>query len=73
MMPNPAIDQVLMRTESERMEQVLLFDAQGKLVRTHGTVNDFQFTLQRNGLPSGLYVAMVKFKEGYIAKKVSFL
>jgi len=72
MMPNPAIDQILMRTESERMEQVLLFDAQGKLIRTHATVDGFQFTLQRKGLPSGLYVALVKFEKGYIAKKISF-
>lgn len=69
--PNPATDDVTLKTDSRYvMQHIELVDATGRLCRTFFDVNTNQYTIQRNGLTSGLYFARVTFKEGISTLKL---
>lgn len=70
-MPNPAVNHMLFKT-SQQMESVLLFNAAGQLVQINNEVSDYEVTINRKKLSAGLYVAMIRFENGYVAKKISF-
>jgi acetyl esterase/lipase len=71
--PNPATNEV--RFESEEinpMRSIELYDMSGRLVTKHDNINLSNYTLQRNGLTHGMYVAKVRFDSGVLAKKLMF-
>ncbi len=71
--PNPATDVV--RFESEEinpMRSIELYDMSGRLVVKQDNINQSNYTLQRNGLMHGMYVAKVRFDSGVLAKKLMF-
>jgi Secretion system C-terminal sorting domain/Carboxylesterase family len=71
--PNPATNEV--RFESEEinpMRAIELYDMSGRLVTKHDNINLSNYTLQRNGLTHGMYVAKVRFDSGVLAKKLMF-
>lgn len=71
--PNPANEYV--RFTSQAGEQILsveLYDINGRLVQNHYSINNTEFTLNRNGLTPGFYVAKVRFEGGFTTEKVMF-
>ncbi|MEM1325683.1 MAG: T9SS type A sorting domain-containing protein [Bacteroidota bacterium] len=70
--PNPASDQVILRSAPESpMLGIEVFDMKGRRVQTHMLRNHYYY-VQRDGLPNGMYVVRIRFEEGTIAKKIMF-
>lgn len=67
--PNPATDIVHLRLDSplEQECQLLLFNANGQLLRQY-TFTGQQFSLQRDGLPAGLYHLQLTSEQGQRVK-----
>jgi len=73
MAPNPALESVFLQTEVEfPMQELQLFDMNGRLVQSNNRIDDNSFILQRGNLPTGIYVARIRFKEGIVAKRIMF-
>ncbi len=71
--PNPAAESVFLQTNADYpMKDIRLFSTQGLLVRSHLGIRDNSYTLNRGDLPPGLYVAIVHFEEGMVARKIVF-
>lgn len=70
--PNPAKTAITFESEIVNpMQGVQLFDMAGRQV-FQAKFNSHNYTMPRNGLPSGMYVAKVKFEGGILTKKVVF-
>jgi Secretion system C-terminal sorting domain len=70
--PNPARTAITFESEVVNpMQAIQLFDMAGRQVM-QVKVNSHNYTLSRNGLPAGMYVAKVKFEGGILTKKVVF-
>ena len=70
--PNPARTAITFESEVfNPMQAIQLFDMAGRQVM-QVKVNSHNYTLSRNGLPAGMYVAKVKFEGGILTKKVVF-
>ena len=72
MAPNPASDHIFFSTKDQEMSSVFLYDLTGRMVRINLHVNSNTYELRRGNLADGMYMAVVKFKEGYFSQKVVF-
>lgn len=71
--PNPAKSGVVFESEVYNpMQAIQVFDMSGRLVLQAEKVNSHFYTLQRSGLPTGIYIAKVKFEGGILTKKIVF-
>jgi hypothetical protein len=71
--PNPATSLVTFESEIYNpMQAIELFDMSGRSVKSVTKINNHQYTLDRGSLPSGMYVAKVKFEGGVLSKKIIF-
>ncbi len=70
-MPNPASIDVRFEA-AENIQSIYVYDLTGRLVKAHTDINALQFTMQRNNLANGLYVAQVRFENGFVSQKLSF-
>lgn len=68
--PNPATDQLTIRHSSERITEVLLHDASGRLVQTHA-VNQLSVTIDVSVLERGTYFATIVYGEQRETQPVS--
>ena len=71
--PNPA--QSFITFESEvfnPIQAIELYDMSGRLVRQVAKVNNHNFNMMRGTLPTGMYIAKVKFEGGILSKKIVF-
>jgi hypothetical protein len=70
--PNPAKTAIVFESEVVNpIQAIQLFDMSGRQV-AYAKVNGHTFTLMRNGLPAGMYIAKVKFEGGILSRKVVF-
>lgn len=71
--PNPASEAVYIQTGAEYpIKDLAVYDLNGRLLRTHYHIEENSFTLERRELEPGMYVVMMRFKEGILTKKVLF-
>ena len=70
-MPNPASIEVRFEAK-ENIESIYVYDLTGRLVKAHTDIDGLQFTMPRNNLISGLYVAQIRFESGFVSQKLSF-
>lgn len=71
--PVPAVDAVRFESEvTNPIRGVQVFDLSGRMVREVRDLNTPQYQLQRQGLPTGVYFAKLKFEGGIITKKIIF-
>ena len=71
--PNPASDQVSIRTnDTHVMLEVGLYDINGKLVQFHQGIDSNKYKLERNDLPTGMYIAKIRFEGGVSTSKLMF-
>jgi Secretion system C-terminal sorting domain len=71
MSPNPATDFIYFEADREqKIEDIAVYNLEGKLVTSVMNVNSNQYMLSRGNLPRGMYVVQLSFKQGYVAKKL---
>jgi len=70
-MPNPAYVDVRFEA-AEKIQSIYVYDLTGRLVKAHTDINNVQFTMQRHNLANGLYIAQVRFENGFVSQKLSF-
>ncbi|MBP7272694.1 MAG: T9SS type A sorting domain-containing protein [Saprospiraceae bacterium] len=66
--PNPAENQVTIQT-SEIFNEVEVFDIMGRIVSRNIGVKNNQLIIQTQNMPRGMYVAKLKFDNGFISKR----
>lgn len=72
-MPNPAKTEVWFSTDAEHPIQAIeLFDMSGRMVRQVRGIENSAYTLRRDGLTNGMYVAKLYFPQGIAAKRIIF-
>ncbi|MEQ1746256.1 MAG: T9SS type A sorting domain-containing protein [Saprospiraceae bacterium] len=71
--PNPATSEIWFGTDADHPIQTIeLYDLSGRLVRNIRAINNSTYTLQRDGLNTGMYVAKLYFEQGVAAKRIIF-
>ncbi len=70
-MPNPASVDVRFEAK-ENIQSIYVYDLTGRLVKAHTDINGLQFTMPRHNLANGLYIAQVRFENGFVSQKLSF-
>lgn len=72
--PNPGIEQITFTTSNEfPIEDIYVYDLEGRLVSAHVNIQHNVFELQKNALTSGMYIAELRFADQKrVAKKVLF-
>ncbi len=70
-MPNPASVEVRFEA-AENIQSIYVYDIAGRLVKVHTDINGLQFTMPRNNLANGLYIAQIRFENGFVSQKLSF-
>ena len=71
--PIPAQDVVNFQTAVEYpIQGIEVMDLNGRLVKNHYHMNEITYQLSRDGLPSGIYLARLRFKEGVVVQKIMF-
>ncbi|MFN0014353.1 MAG: T9SS type A sorting domain-containing protein [Saprospiraceae bacterium] len=71
--PNPATSEIWFGTDAEHPIQAIeLYDLSGRMVRNVRNIENSYYTLQRDGMPNGMYVAKLYFEQGVAAKRIIF-
>ena len=71
--PNPATKSVFIRTAAEDViENVVLYNLSGKVVRVFSEVKANELMIERNSLPPGIYMAKIGLENGVLTKKIMF-
>ena len=71
--PNPAVDQAVISVPADyRMKGIDVFDANGRMVRNINGINSNTYSLDRAGLPQGLYFLKAYFEEGVVTRRLMF-
>jgi len=70
-MPNPASVEVRFEAKEE-IQSIYVYDLTGRLVKAHTDINGLQFTMPRHNLANGLYIAQIRFENGFVSQKLSF-
>ena len=71
--PNPAQSYITFESEVfNPIQAIELYDMSGRLVRQVAKVNNHNFNMMRGALPTGMYIAKVKFEGGILSKKIVF-
>ncbi|MCF8246600.1 MAG: T9SS type A sorting domain-containing protein [Saprospiraceae bacterium] len=69
--PNPANEEVNFISESK--EKILgfeLYDMSGRLLKSQSDINSNYYTMKREKLPTGIFIAKLRFKEGLLSRKI---
>ena len=69
--PNPLVTEALIAVNpDETIQKVYLYNVEGKLVQAVTNIDNNQYTLRRNNLPSGSYFARIFVEEGAVVKQI---
>jgi hypothetical protein len=70
--PVPAVDAVTFQTRELPIRQIYVYDLNGRLVKAHTSIDNTFFQMQRNSLPNGMYIAELRFDDGFVKRKLVF-
>ena len=70
--PNPAQDYITVSSTRADINEVTLYGMDGKVIATRSNLNTRSVSLDRNGLPRGIYFVQAAFEEGVATQKVMF-
>ncbi len=71
--PNPAGEFIELQTNfGAPIKDVLLFDLNGRMVQSEFGIENSNYQVRRQNLPSGTYILKLRFEEGVLTKKVVF-
>ncbi|OAV42772.1 hypothetical protein A3850_016170 [Lewinella sp. 4G2] len=69
--PNPVASEFTVAVaETEKINAIRILDMEGRVLRTQSGLNTSQMTLDRQGLPTGLYIVQIMLERGMTARKV---
>ena len=69
--PNPASSYVLIRNDKDEIQNVELFDTQGKLILSKKNIQNKNLNLSLEGLLSGVYYVKIQTASKYYSKKLT--
>ncbi len=67
--PNPASSAIHFTAKGNAIQTVELYDVTGRMVKQVSGLNVMEYTIQRDGLTSGLYITKIKLNKGGIVTK----
>ena len=71
--PNPAGEWVQLASHPDYpMLALQLFDISGRLIRSYNQLDSNRYKIQRNGLPTGTYIARIRFVAGFASQKIIY-
>lgn len=71
--PNPGSDLIYLESSPEFLiREIMLYDEMGRLHRVQTGVNTHIHALERQHLPAGRYIALIRFDEGTAVQKLIF-
>ncbi len=70
MSPNPMHDMTLLETGDLLMQEVIIYNMSGQMIRKHTNINHNFFELNRSDLQTGLYNIQIRFEEGATSLKL---
>jgi hypothetical protein len=71
--PNPASETVYLQTDAEfPIKDIRIIDSRGLLLKSYLNIKENQFALNRGNLPPGMYIALLHFDEGTVARRIIF-
>ncbi|NOT37835.1 MAG: T9SS type A sorting domain-containing protein [Saprospiraceae bacterium] len=69
--PNPMRESMEISTNTAYpMDDIYVYDLKGNLVKAHVEINASQFTMNRNNLHSGFYLAQIRMKDKLVTKQI---
>ncbi|MBD0405136.1 T9SS type A sorting domain-containing protein [Flammeovirga sp. EKP202] len=68
--PNPSQGVVNIEYAGGVIDQLFIYNLEGKLIRTYTDINQSKITLNKTSLSKGIYMISLKVKEGIIKKKL---
>ncbi len=72
-MPNPATESILITSnEGYPVQDIQLYDFNGRLLYTFNGIKNNQFELHRGDLPAGMYWVKARFEQGVTTTKIMF-
>ncbi|MCB0706172.1 MAG: T9SS type A sorting domain-containing protein [Saprospiraceae bacterium] len=73
MRPNPATQEVYLESgQDSPMLDVMVYDLSGRLLQSHMNQHTNEFILDRNNLPTGMYLVKIRFEKGMITQKLIY-
>lgn len=70
-MPNPLTTQTTIQSNPDsKIKGIVVYDVNGRVIRSVKNVNTNQFVLQRNNMPNGIYYVQIGFDKGNITKSI---
>ena len=70
-MPNPLTVQTTIQSNPDsKIKGIVVYDVNGRVIRSVKNVNTNQFVLQRNNMPNGIYYVQIVFDKGNITKSI---
>ncbi len=71
--PNPAQSEVVFNTDADHtITAIEIYDVTGRVVRVINRINAQQYTLQRENMNTGMYLAKIHFPDGIAVRRVVF-
>lgn len=70
--PVPAAESVVFNASKMPIQGIQVFDIAGKLVTQFRDINQYQFSIDRQSLKPGIYLARVQFEGGVLTEKIVF-
>lgn len=67
--PNPATEFVQITAKEERLQNIKVYDLQGKLLKEY-IVNNTQYLLKRNDWDNGMYILQIETTKGIYSQKL---
>jgi hypothetical protein len=71
--PNPASSEVFLYSQDgEMIREIQVLDINGRVVRHFPSVNNSMWTIQRNGIPNGVYFVHLRMDDGVLTHKLLY-
>lgn len=70
--PVPSSDAVTFTTKEAPIRHIYVYDLNGRLVKAHTSIDSNVFQMQRNSLTNGMYIAELRFDNGFVKRKIVF-
>ena len=69
--PVPAVNEMYF-TANEPIRHIYVYDLNGRLVKAHTSIDATSFEMPRHSLQNGLYIAEIRFDQGFVKRKIVF-
>jgi len=62
--PNPAVEMITFRSDDAIIRSIQILDIKGQLVQQYNSIDDINYSVDRDNLPDGIYYARLRFDDG---------